>query len=90
MRINTETFLRLSSAAGTAVRLIFAVSALFAVFVAATFGVGGVVGYRVSGGLYDVLKGHQLFAVASVMALLPAVVMALTPHPPRAPRAPAN
>ena len=56
-----------------------------ALFVAATFGVGGVVGYRVSGGLYDVLKGHQLFALASVMALLPAVVMALTPHPPARP-----
>ena len=47
---------------------------------AATFGVGGIVGYRVSGGLYDLLGGHQLFAVAAVMALLPAVVMGLTPH----------
>ena len=50
--------------------------------VAATFGVGGVVGYRVSGGLYDLLGGHQLFAVAAVMALLPAVVLGLTPHRP--------
>ena len=50
-------------------------------FAAATFGIGGVVGYRVSGSLYDVLGGHGLFALASVMALLPAVVMGLTPHP---------
>ena len=52
-------------------------------FVAATFGVGGIVGYRVSGGLYDLLGGHRLFAVAAVMALVPAVVMGLTPHPVR-------
>lgn len=51
-------------------------------FVAATFGVGGIVGYRVSGELYDSLGGHQLFGVAAVMALLPAVVMGLTPHRP--------
>ncbi|MDP3156051.1 MAG: MFS transporter [Archangium sp.] len=50
-------------------------------FVAATFGVGGIVGYRTSGGLYDRLGGHQLFAVAAVMALLPALVMWLTPQP---------
>jgi MFS transporter, PPP family, 3-phenylpropionic acid transporter len=49
-------------------------------FVAATFGVGGIVGYRSSGELYDLLGGHKLFAVAAVMALLPAVVMTLTPH----------
>lgn len=52
-------------------------------FVAATFGVGGIVGYRISGGLYDVLGGHRLFAVASGLALLPAVVMGLTPHRPK-------
>ncbi len=52
-------------------------------YVAATFGVGGIVGYRVSGGLYDLLGGHRLFAVAAVMALLPALVMALTPHEER-------
>lgn len=51
-------------------------------FAAATFGVGGIVGYRISGGLYDALGGHRLFAVAAVMALLPAVVMTLTPHRP--------
>ena len=50
-------------------------------FAAATFGVGGVVGYRLSGSLYDLLGGHGLFAFAAVMALLPALVMALTPHP---------
>jgi PPP family 3-phenylpropionic acid transporter len=56
-------------------------------YAAATFGVGGVVGYRLSGGLYDALGGHGLFAFAAVMALLPAVVMGLTPHP--APAVPA-
>ncbi len=56
-------------------------------FAAATFGIGGVVGYRVSGGLYDVLGGHGLFGYAAVMALLPALVMGLTPH--RAPPVPA-
>lgn len=44
-------------------------------FVAATFGIGGIVGYRTSGALYDVLGGHQLFALASAMALLPALVI---------------
>jgi PPP family 3-phenylpropionic acid transporter len=52
-------------------------------FVAATFGVGGIVGYHISGGLYDALGGHRLFAVAAVMALVPAVVMGLTPQRPR-------
>lgn len=53
-----------------------------ALFAAATFGIGGIVGYRLSGGLYDMLGGHRLFAFAAVMALLPAIVMTLTPHPP--------
>lgn len=53
-------------------------------FAAATFGVGGIVGYRTSGVLYDVLGGHRLFAVASVMALVPALVLVLTPHRPKA------
>lgn len=49
-------------------------------FVAATFGVGGIVGYRVAGQLYDALGGHRLFAVAAVLALLPALAIALTPQ----------
>jgi PPP family 3-phenylpropionic acid transporter len=44
-------------------------------FVAATFGVGGIVGYRVAGMLYDALGGHRLFGVAAIMALLPALVL---------------
>ncbi len=51
-----------------------------ALFVAATFGVGGIVGYRGSGMLYDALQGHRLFAVASVVALLPVLVIWLVPQ----------
>ncbi len=51
-----------------------------ALFVSATFGIGGIVGYRTSGALYDVLGGHRLFAVAALMALVPAIVLGLTPH----------
>lgn len=40
-------------------------------YAAVTFGVGGVVGYRGAGVLYDVLGGHQLFGVAAVVALFP-------------------
>ena len=49
-------------------------------FVAATFGVGGIVGYRGAGALYDALGGHRLFGVAAAVALLPAVVLSLTPR----------
>lgn len=52
-----------------------------ALFVAATFGVGGIVGYRAAGQLYDALGGHRLFAVAAGLALLPALAIALTPRP---------
>lgn len=44
-----------------------------ALFAAATFGIGGVVGYRLSGALYDSLGGPRLFLIASVLALLPMV-----------------
>jgi len=47
-----------------------------ALFAAATFGVGGVVGYRVSGILYDALGGPKLFGIAAVFALLPLVPLA--------------
>ncbi len=50
-----------------------------ALFVAATFGIGGMVGYRGAGALYDRVGGHQLFAFAALAALLPALVMALSP-----------
>lgn len=48
-------------------------------FAAATFGIGGIVGYRVAGALYDAVGGHRLFAIAAGLALLPAIVVALTP-----------
>ncbi len=44
-------------------------------FVSATFGLGGLVGYVSAGSLYDALGGgHPLFAVAAAMELLPALV----------------
>ncbi len=51
-------------------------------FVAATFGIGGIIGYRGAGALYDVIGGHRLFAVAAGIALLPALVLWLTPARP--------
>jgi PPP family 3-phenylpropionic acid transporter len=51
-----------------------------ALFTAATFGVGGIVGYRLAGRLYDALGGHGLFAVAAGLAVLPAIAIALTPQ----------
>lgn len=55
-----------------------------ALFVAVTFGLGGIVGYRGAGALYDALRGHGLFAVAAAIALLPALVIAALPE--RAPK----
>ena len=49
-----------------------------ALFAAATFGVGGVIGYRLSGALYDQLGGPKLFLVAAVLALLPLVPLFLS------------
>ena len=49
-----------------------------ALFVAATFGVGGILGYGAAGVLYDRLGGHRLFGLAALMALLPAAVIVLT------------
>lgn len=49
-----------------------------ALFAAATFGIGGVIGYRVSGALYDQLGGPKLFLVASLLALLPMVPLFLS------------
>lgn len=46
-----------------------------ALFAAATFGVGGVIGFRASGALYDRLGGPLLFWVAAGMALLPALAL---------------
>jgi MFS transporter, PPP family, 3-phenylpropionic acid transporter len=42
-------------------------------FVAATFGMGGLIGFMSSGVLYDAMGGHSLFLVASVVQLLPLI-----------------
>lgn len=47
-------------------------------FAAATFGIGGIVGYRGAGALYDVVGGHRLFLIAAGLALLPALVVGVT------------
>jgi MFS transporter, PPP family, 3-phenylpropionic acid transporter len=44
-------------------------------FVAATFGLGGMAGFIGSGRLYDAMGGHHLFLVASVVQLLPLIPM---------------
>ena len=44
-------------------------------YVAATFGIGGLVGYLGTGAGFDALGGHRLFAVASGAALLPALLL---------------
>ena len=46
-------------------------------FVAATFGIGGLVGYLGTGAGYDALGGHVLFAAAAGAAVLPALLLAL-------------
>jgi PPP family 3-phenylpropionic acid transporter len=49
-----------------------------ALFVAATFGVGGLLGFIGSGRLYQALGGHWLFALAGVLELLPLALVAFT------------
>lgn len=49
-------------------------------FAAATFGVGGIIGYRGAGELFDLLGGHRLFAVAAGLELLPALALLLVPR----------
>lgn len=49
-----------------------------ALFVAATFGVGGLVGFVLSGRVFELLGGHQLFALAGALELLPVAVVLLT------------
>jgi len=55
-----------------------------ALFVAVTFGVGGIVGYAASGLGYDWLGGHRLFAVAATLEVLAAIIV-LGVHPPPPP-----
>lgn len=52
-------------------------------FVAATFGIGGLIGFTGSGRLYALLGGHQLFLVAALAEAIPflVVVLLLTDHP---------
>lgn len=48
-------------------------------FVAMTFGVGGLIGYVSAGRIYDAIGGHKLFGLAVVAELLPLIVIALVP-----------
>lgn len=50
-----------------------------AIYVTVTFGIGGVIGYRGGGALFDRLGGHALFGVAAIIALSPVLVLALLP-----------
>ncbi len=50
-------------------------------YVAATFGIGGLAGYLGTGAWYDALGGHRLFGVAAIAALLPALLLKLV-NPP--------
>ncbi len=54
-----------------------------ALFAATTFGIGGVLGFRAAGALYDALGGHQLFALAAGLELVPAALVALALRAPR-------
>lgn len=45
-------------------------------FVAATFGIGGLIGFTGSGKLYDLVGGHRLFQLAAVAEVLPLLVVA--------------
>ncbi|MBL8919973.1 MAG: MFS transporter [Myxococcaceae bacterium] len=46
-------------------------------FVAATFGIGGLVGFTGSGRLYASLGGHRLFGVAALAEVVPLMVLGL-------------
>lgn len=59
-----------------------------ALFVAATFGIGGLIGYISTGRLYDVVGGASLFLIASVVEALPLAALALVGSAP-APASPA-
>lgn len=54
-------------------------------FVAATFGVGGLVGLLGAGRLYDVIGGASVFTVAGALELIPLVVVAALLRPAREP-----
>jgi PPP family 3-phenylpropionic acid transporter len=46
-------------------------------FVAATFGIGGLIGFTGSGRLYDAIGGSRLFLIAAVAEVIPFAVAAL-------------
>jgi PPP family 3-phenylpropionic acid transporter len=52
-----------------------------AVFAAATFGLGGLVGYAGSGALYGLVGGHSLFVLAGCLEVLPLAVVAWAMRP---------
>ncbi len=57
-----------------------------ALFAAATFGLGGLVGYATVGAAYDWLGGHRLFAVAALLELVAAAcVLRISPAKTAAP-----
>jgi PPP family 3-phenylpropionic acid transporter len=55
-----------------------------ALFAAVTFGVGGLLGYALSGAAYDWLGGHRLFAMAAVLELVAAALVLQASPPPEA------
>lgn len=60
-----------------------------ALFVTATFGVGGLAGFLLAGRGYDLLGGHRLFACAAALELVPlSLVLLLRPTPRLSPPAP--
>ena len=50
-----------------------------AIYVTATYGIGGIIGYRGAGALFDLVGGHGLFGIAAGVALIPVGVLALMP-----------
>lgn len=55
-----------------------------ALFAAATFGVGGLLGFSGAGQLYDIVGGHRMFALAALVELLPLLAIWLADRKPRA------
>jgi PPP family 3-phenylpropionic acid transporter len=51
-------------------------------FVAVTFGLGGLVGFSSAGWLYDAVGGHRLFALAAAAEALPMLAIWLADRPP--------
>jgi PPP family 3-phenylpropionic acid transporter len=56
-------------------------------FVSATFGIGGLIGFASSGRLYDLVGGHRLFQVAAFAEMIPLIIVAWRLGQPKAPPA---